>query len=70
MLVLHYLAHLNQEEQFLVYLYLSTSALKLAKSDFAATLDVLAPIAPFKSAFVAYWDLIQLSHFHQNVYIF
>ena len=32
---------------------LSTSAFKLAKSDFAANLEVSTPVAFFKSAFVA-----------------
>ena len=35
---------------------LSTSAFYLGKFNFAATLDVLTPAAPFKSAFVAYLD--------------
>ena len=35
------------------------SHFKLVKSDFAATLDVWKPVAPFKSAVVVYWiDLI------------
>ena len=32
---------------------LSTSAFKLAKSDFAGNLEVISPVAFFKSAFVA-----------------
>ena len=35
---------------------LSTSSLKLARSDFAAKLEVPTPAVSFKSAFVAYLD--------------
>ena len=44
---------------------LSTSVFNLAKSAFAAKLDVLAPVAPFKSAFVA--NLVYFSLFYENV---
>ena len=44
---------------------LSTSVFNLAKSAFAAKLDVSAPVAPFKSAFVA--NLVYFSLFYQNV---
>ena len=35
---------------------LSTSSFKLVTSNFTAKLDVSAPVAPFKSAFVEYLD--------------
>ena len=44
-LLLHYLVYINQQEQFLdlSISILSTSAFKLAKSDFAAISDVSKP---------------------------
>ena len=55
------LAYSNQQEQFLICLHLSTSAFKPAKSDFDAKLDVSAPVAFFKSVFIAKLDKFSLT---------